>query len=92
MASVHATRRWLSLHGHADSTLRGKEDVAMLLARHRPSSERKLNELIAADAAYGQALNACLVHYDRGVYLDALGELSRHVGDTTVFLASLTDK
>lgn len=92
MASVHATRRWLSLHGHNDNAFRRKEDAVELLGKHRPASGEKLSTLLAADAAYGRVLDTCLTRYDRGAYLDALGELSRHVGDATVFLASLTDK
>lgn len=92
MASVHATRRWLSLHGHADSTLHRKEAVAMLLARYSPSSGEKLRALIAADTAYEVALNDNITNrYDYGAYVRALEELSRHVGDAATFLAGLAE-
>ncbi len=92
MASIHATRRWLSLHGHTDNELRKKEDAVALLRRHRPASGEKLSVLLAADGAYARTLDACLMRYNHTAYINALGKLSQHVGEATVFLASLTDK
>lgn len=90
MAPTHAARRWLSLNGHADSTLHNKADVVRLLGEHLPSAAEKLRTVLTADAAYAEELNACLARYNRDKYNQALQQLSNHVGDTLVFLEKLS--
>jgi predicted nucleotidyltransferase len=90
MASLHATRRWLALQGHPDHGLRNREDAMHLLGEHDPRLERKLRDLVKADAAYTTALHAYLGGGERKVYVHALGELGKHVGDACVFLDALS--
>lgn len=90
MASLHAARRWLALHGHPDQGLRRREDIGRLIGEYNSGLEQQLKSLLRADASYSAALSQRLEGGDQKSYVHALGELSKHVGDASVFLDALS--